>query len=214
MIALVEVGRYRRDLRASLERLLENALDWEHLPHVHAASFSAIRLIDAGPDGWCAEAALADARPVTIDLRLTGEGWITRTEVGGRTAAEICTHAASTGPDRCRVDVRFLVDCPAPGQQAAIGAYYQALYADLYDEDERLMMARADALRRGPEALKARRPVILADGTAATAPVYCPHQGLPLDAEPDADGLITCPWHGYRVDPRTGRFTPPDRAPR
>ena len=208
MSGLVEVGRYRRDLGASLERMIENALDWEHLPHTHASSFSAIRILDHGEAGWRAEAALADGRPVTIGLSLTDDGWITTTGIDGRTASEIRTAAWSTGPDSCSVEVRFLVPEPAPGQHAAIGAYYQRLYADLYDEDERLMMASAAALRRGPEALKLRRPVTLPDGTPASAPVYCPHQGLPLDAEPDDDGIITCPWHGYRVDIATGRCTP------
>lgn len=209
MRRLVEVGRYGRDLGASLERMIENALDWEHLPHTHAGNFSGIRVVEHGSDGWRADAKLADGRPVTIDLRLTDDGWITRTERDGETITEIRTVATGTGPNSCRVDVRFLVDSPAPDREAAIGAAYQLLYADLYDEDERLMIARAEALRRGPEALKLRRPVTLPDGTAATAPVYCPHQGLPLDAEPDADGIITCPWHGYRVDIRTGRCTAP-----
>ena len=46
MTALVEVGSYVRDLGASVERLFENALDWEHLPHVHLGSFA---LIAVGP---------------------------------------------------------------------------------------------------------------------------------------------------------------------
>ncbi|WP_131784475.1 Rieske (2Fe-2S) protein [Protofrankia symbiont of Coriaria ruscifolia] len=41
----------------------------------------------------------------------------------------------------------------------------------------------------------------------------CPHQGLPLDrAMIDADArTITCPWHGYRFDCKTGEcLTAPD----
>jgi hypothetical protein len=208
---LVEVRRYARDLGASLERLIENALDWEHLPHTHATSFRAIRATRHGSQGWAAEAILVDGGPVTIDLRLTENGWITRTEMDGRIASEIRTVATSTGPDSCRVEVRFLVQEPPPEREAAIGAYYERLYAELYDEDERLMIARAEAIRRGPEALKRRRAVLLPDGSRASAPVYCPHQGLPLGAEPDAAGMITCPWHGYRVDIITGRCTPPDQ---
>lgn len=209
MNELVEVGRYRRDLAASLDRLIENALDWEHLPHIHSSSFAALRVLEHGVDGWRAEAGLADGRPITIDLRLAGDGWVTRTQMDGRLVSEIRSKAASTGPDRCRVEVRFLLADPPAGQEAAIGAYYQRLYVKLYDEDERLMIARADAIRRGPAALALRRRTALPDGTAADAPVYCPHQGLPLDAEPDAAGFITCPWHGYRIDVRSGRCAPP-----
>ena len=49
------VGTYRRVLPVSVERMYENALDWEHLPYVHAGSFKAIEPIDAGPWGWRAE---------------------------------------------------------------------------------------------------------------------------------------------------------------
>jgi nitrite reductase/ring-hydroxylating ferredoxin subunit len=34
----------------------------------------------------------------------------------------------------------------------------------------------------------------------------CPHFGGPLDDAPvDDRGIVTCPWHGYRFDVRTGR---------
>ena len=207
MTALVPVGRYVRDLGASIARLYENALDWEHLPHVHAGSFAAIRLIAADVAGWRAEAALPDGRPLMLDLALDRDAgrWITRTSIGGRPASEIRTQAEATGAESCRVTVEFAVADVAEAKRAAAGAYYERLYADLYDEDERLMKARADAIRRGPKALELRRDVTLADGSVHAMPLYCPHQGLPLDAEPDADGVVACPWHGYRFDVRTGR---------
>jgi nitrite reductase (NADH) small subunit len=33
----------------------------------------------------------------------------------------------------------------------------------------------------------------------------CPHQGGPLGKGQLADARITCPWHGWRLDVRTGR---------
>ena len=209
MSSLVEVGRYTRDLGAALDRLIENALDWEHLPHLHDGSFSAIAVIEHGSEGWRADARLSDGQPITLDLRLSGDGWITRTYAGGRLATEIRSQAEATGPDSCRVHVRFLVADLPPEKHAIVGERYRALYARLYDEDERMMIARADAIRRGPAALKLRRTAKLPDGTDIEVPVYCPHQGLPLDPQPDANGSITCPWHGYQVYVRTGRCTPP-----
>jgi nitrite reductase/ring-hydroxylating ferredoxin subunit len=210
--ALVEVGSYTRELGAGVERLFENALDWEHLPHLHDGSFSGIRVIEHGPTGWRAEARLTGGRGVTLDLRLDEAGWVTRSFAGERVTTEICTRAEATGPDSCRVHVRFLVADLPKEKRLAIGDNYRALYARLYDEDERMMIARAEAISRGPGALKERRVATLADGTTAEVPVFCPHQGLPLDAEPDSDGVITCPWHGYRVDIRTGRCTAPFSA--
>lgn len=207
MTGLVRVGAYARDLGASLERLLENALDWEHLPHVHPGSFSAIEIVDASDEGWEAVAKLADGRPVRLTLALDRpeSRWVTRTWVDGSLASEIRSRAEATGARSCRVEVDFLVaDLPEDKRETA-GAYYRRLYAGLYDEDERLMVARAEAIARGPETLRARRDVRLADGSVHSVPLYCPHQGLPLEAEPDPDGIVTCPWHGYRFDVRTGR---------
>ena len=209
MNALVEVGTYTRDLGAGLDRLIENALDWEHLPHLHDGSFSAIRVLEHGRGGWRAEARLADGTPITLDLRLVEDGWFTRSYSGDRLTTEIRSRDEATGSDSCRVHVTFLVAAAPEAPREAIGERYRALYRRLYDEDERMMIARAEAIRRGPAALRQRRQVTLADGSEGEAPVYCPHQGLPLDAEPDTEVIITCPWHGYRVDARTGRCTPP-----
>jgi phenylpropionate dioxygenase-like ring-hydroxylating dioxygenase large terminal subunit len=205
---LVEVGTYERVLGASLDRLIENALDWEHLPHLHGSSFAAIEVLEHGPDGWRAEARLAEGTPVTLDLRLNGSGWVTRTFSEDRQSSEIRSEAEATGAHSCRVRVSFFVAGVSQDKRAVVGERYRALYERLYDEDERMMIARAEAIRRGPAALKERRTVTLPDGTLAEAPRYCPHRGLPLDAEPDADGIITCPWHGYRIDIRTGRCMP------
>jgi hypothetical protein len=40
-------GTYRRELPVSIERIYENAIDWEHLPYLHHNSFSAPQVIDA-----------------------------------------------------------------------------------------------------------------------------------------------------------------------
>ena len=34
----------------------------------------------------------------------------------------------------------------------------------------------------------------------------CPHRRGPLDSgELDCDGIVTCPWHGWQFDIRTGK---------
>jgi nitrite reductase/ring-hydroxylating ferredoxin subunit len=43
------------------------------------------------------------------------------------------------------------------------------------------------------------------DGVRRRHGTVCPHLGGPLEGAPLADGCITCPWHGYRFDVRTGR---------
>lgn len=201
----VQVGRYVRDLGASLTRMFENALDWEHLPHLHGSSFASIRLIQADATGWLAETTLpADPRPLRLDLRLRHGGWVTRTTRDGELLSEIRTVAEAAGERSCRVTVDFLVTGLPEAQRAAVGAYYQRLYAKLYDEDEAMMVARQAAIDRRAATRDSWRMVRLADGDYAV-PRACPHLALPLNAEPDAEGVITCPWHGYRFDVRSGR---------
>ena len=97
----------------------------------------------------------------------------------------------------------FVPDAPATDRGAA-GAFYVALFNRLVDEDEPKMIYRTQALRNGPAAHQARRTVTLQDGSEHAVPLVCPHQGLPLDCEPDEAGVMQCPWHGYRFDVRTG----------
>ena len=60
--SLALVGVYRRAVHASLERVWENVFDWEHLPHLHHQSFSAIECVDSGDWGWRARIALQPRR--------------------------------------------------------------------------------------------------------------------------------------------------------
>jgi nitrite reductase/ring-hydroxylating ferredoxin subunit len=41
-------------------------------------------------------------------------------------------------------------------------------------------------------------------GTLMAHSATCPHWLGPLHGAPDTDGVITCPWHGYRFDVASG----------
>jgi len=43
------------------------------------------------------------------------------------------------------------------------------------------------------------------DGEVLAVPTICPHLGGPLDDAAVEAGCVTCPWHGYRYDLRSGR---------
>ena len=43
---------YQRHLPVIITRMMENAYDWEYLPHVHESSFHAIELVNEGDWGW------------------------------------------------------------------------------------------------------------------------------------------------------------------
>jgi nitrite reductase/ring-hydroxylating ferredoxin subunit len=42
------------------------------------------------------------------------------------------------------------------------------------------------------------------DGTFHAIDNGCPHRGGPLGEGDLAGAIVTCPWHGYRYDVRTG----------
>lgn len=207
MTELATVAEYQRNLGASLERMFENALDWEHLPFVHSHAFASIDLVEERESGWQARVGTPQGGELLIDLELDREAgiWTTNSYAGDTLVGRIITQATATGANSCRVDIDFQVPDPDGPQRDAFSAYYPTLYAMLYDEDEAMMIARSDAVARGPAALAERQTVTLADGSTAKVARYCPHLGLPLDAEPDSDGTITCPWHGYRFDIATGK---------
>ena len=227
---LPHVGTYRRVLPVSLVRMYENTLDWEHLPHVHESSFKSIECLDSGPWGWRAITVSPGGDENEIELRLDRacRRWITRTLSGRNQGAEIWTHAFPIEAERVDIVVDFFVPGVAPEQREKVGNVYASLYSRLYDEDVAMMVERQRQLDRriergGPENREANlglrseltlpRSVELAGrsfllnesgGELVVYPALCPHQLGPLTDAPIVNGAVTCPWHGYAFDVRTG----------
>ncbi|MDP6376200.1 MAG: Rieske (2Fe-2S) protein [Pseudomonadales bacterium] len=232
--AIAHVGTYRRVFPVTLERMYENVLDWEHLPYVHASSFTSIRCLDYGAWGWRAEMTNPGGQTLLIELRLDIElrRWITRNLEGPARGAEIWTHAFEIGPERVDINVDFFVpDVPAEAR-AKVGQAYARAYETLYDGDVPMMVQRARQLNRRIEPLRAGDIVIgrsdelrerLDRGEALIAqhsgrefriaridngwvafPALCPHLLGPLDAAPIENGKVHCPWHGYEFDLASG----------
>lgn len=216
------VGTYRRAMNVSLERMYENALDWEHLPYVHSGSFSAIECLEAGSWGW--RAALKDdqGRDSLIELRLDREArrWITRNIEGAASGSEIWTHVFVTAERSLEIVVDFFVPGSNAENRGRIGDAYINLYHQLYDEDEAMMLGRQRELDRRIE-VRAEAEVSLPprselqlphafdlggrahvlreiDGALIAHAALCPHQLGPLTNACVESGEITCPWHGYR----------------
>ncbi|MCI0636001.1 MAG: hypothetical protein L0206_19110, partial [Actinobacteria bacterium] len=94
--SLTSVAVYRRTVAASLERVIENVLDWEHLPWLHRASFSSVELLDAADSGWRAKAGLQPAAPshaleIEVRFEASRERYVTRTLAGVGQGTEIWT---------------------------------------------------------------------------------------------------------------------------
>jgi nitrite reductase/ring-hydroxylating ferredoxin subunit len=227
---LPHVGGYRRVLPVSLERVYENALDWQHLPHVHRSRFASIRCHDYGSWGWRAEVRDPDDRASTLELVLdrSCRRWVTTVIAGFGAGAEIWTHAFPMAERRVDLVIDFFVPEVAESDRVRVGQSYAALYAGLYDEDVAMMVERQrqldrriDAARGGDRCvdlgardglslpmvfeLGGREFVLAAQGLDLVAyPARCPHQLGPLVAGARLDGTVVCPWHGYRFDLNTG----------
>jgi len=204
---MIEVGSLTRDIGASAHYAIEDELDWEHLPWVHASTFRSVDLVRADRSGWEANVVLTDGTPMLMRVTLDGDrlGYTNSTFTDGVENGRAVARLEPTGDRSCRMLLRFYVpEGPALDARAA-GEFYVSLFNRLVDEDEPKMVHREKFMTSGPAARRERKSVHLADGTPCEVPRLCPHQGLPLDAEPDADGVITCPWHGFRFDARTGQ---------
>ena len=144
MTALAEVGHYHRAFDVGIERLFENARDWEHLPHLHGANFRTLDLVAADRSGWRANVTLDDGQALAIDLRVDASGWVTRTEADGTLVSEIRTLAEAIGPERCQVSVSFTAGASARAKprRAVMRAYARCM------RDERMMVAAPPGQRR------------------------------------------------------------------
>jgi nitrite reductase/ring-hydroxylating ferredoxin subunit len=233
--ALTRIAVYRRALAVSEERVWENVRDWEHLPWLHRATFRSIALEEAGRWGWRARVGLQPERPgneIRLELRIEpgAPRYVARTLEGPGAGSEIWTSVAADGPERSRIEVEFWLPGVDAAETVGLGAFYTRLYERLWDEDESMMVRReqldpqpasppagSTGLDLGPlEALRARLPLCVevggrrwrlveVEGTVLVHSTVCPHWLGPLDAVPVEDGCVTCPWHGWRFDVRTGR---------
>lgn len=175
-----------------------------------------------------------DGPTILLELRVDDDarGYLARTLAGPGAGGEIRTRlAAARGGAATDVEVEFWLPDVAPASAAALGAAYTALYRRLWDEDEAMIVRRtellasadAPAAEDGPLPLGpladprtrlprcvawrgARWRVLELDGALVAHAARCPHRGGPLDEAPlAADGTVTCPWHGWRFDARSGR---------
>ncbi len=214
-------------LPVSLERLYENALDWEHLPYVHGASFNSVDCEAAGPWGWRARTTTARGERVTLELRLERDcrRWITRTLEGLNAGSEVWTHAFEVSSRRTDIVVDFFVPGVADAARTRVGDAYCSLYERLYDEDVAMMVERQRQLDARIDPEGAPTPKCLGALDVLQLPLHvdfggrgyyvarvdaelvahvsrCPHQMGPL--APVVAGVVRCPWHGYRFDAKTG----------
>jgi len=201
------VAVYERTIAASLARIWENVLDWEHLPWLHRSSFGGVRLLDESPAGWRAWITTrprADESLVAVEIDRPARRYVTRTTDGTGAGSAIWTTLEPQGARATRIRVEFEVPLADPSLADGIGAGYVRLYTRLWDEDEAMMIRRQRLL--DGESVGSLRSFEVG-GEIVTYPTICPHLGGPLEDAVVEDGCVVCPWHGYRYDVASGSET-------
>lgn len=174
-----------------------------------------------------------ERRSVVIELRLERKlgRWITSTLDGAGTGTEVWTHAFSLAERRTLVVVDFFVPGVDEARRMGIGRFYNNLYTRLYDEDVLMMSERQMQLDTSRDRIAENTaPIVLGSlaevcgrlpmtidcngqkfcvaesrGELVAYSTVCPHLLGPLGEAKVCEGIVECPWHGYRYDIRTGK---------
>lgn len=224
------VATYPRQIQASLARVWENVLDWEHLPHLHDTSFSYCELDQAGRWGW---RVWSDPdHGGHIELAVDKDRYVARSYAGGVQFSEIWTYLSAV--DDCTdIRVEFYATGVNDDNRGDIGELYLSLYRVLWDEDEAMMRERQRRLEQRRETRSTvnlgsiaqlrdkapvrfelnRREYLLSENTTGwvATPTICPHLLGPLESS-EQPGHLRCPWHGYEFDVKTGKCVTPDHG--
>jgi len=232
-INFTEVARYQRTIKASVARVWENVMDWEHLPHLHNTSFRYAELDEAGDWGWRIWSSVDNHSHVELCYDLPNDRYVARSYQNDQQLSEIWT-TVSPRNKTTDIVVRFLVRDVLPEKISSTGDFFRTLYTRLWDEDEKMMMERQLQLDTQPELhplevelgfedeLFASLPkfinlkrgkyrVIAIDGQLKVHSAICPHNLGPLNAN-IIKNTITCPWHGYQFDLDSGECVSPAEA--
>jgi len=151
---LTRIGGYDRRMPAAMDRMMENALDWEHLPWLHDSSFTWIKRLEAGDWGWrCRIGQPSTGKPQEITLELLldtpSRTWVSRVLKGMGAGSEIWTTAEAHNENELTVHVQFWMaglEGVAEEVLKSFGEGYARLYERLYDEDEGMMVERQSRL--------------------------------------------------------------------
>lgn len=152
--SLILVATYRRTFHASLERVWENVLDWEHLPWLHRSAFAAAELVEQTPVMWRAWVTLAPAERgkralIEIQTDIPNLQYWSRTRDGQGAGSEVLTLLSPVDEWTTNIVVEFRTPALPPEKARAVGEAYLRLYQRLWGEDERMMIRKQTLIDKG-----------------------------------------------------------------
>src|SRR5262249_54973961 len=120
-----------REIRAGIERIWENVLDWEHRPELQELYFNAADLFGLAVWGWRVALTKNPGTPdrrMVLELRADRENsrYRVRTLAGDGAGTEIWTVLTSLGPRRTAVEVRYYLPERDPQRLAMLASKYRA----------------------------------------------------------------------------------------
>ena len=156
--------------------MYENALDWQHLPHLHRSSFCSISCESSGGWGWRAETQSGTGDKLTsslVELRLDRDArrWITSNLAGPNAGVEIWTHAIEVSTRVLDIVVDFFVPNVPETAKAKVGMAYAKAYEVLYDEDVVMMTERQRQLDRRVDGVDESQVLELDSSVAQSVPL-------------------------------------------
>jgi nitrite reductase/ring-hydroxylating ferredoxin subunit len=224
------LAAYRREVPVGFDRLYENILDWQRLPCVHREWISAVACHDASARGWRATITLVDGTERLADVRLERreQRWLVRILGGPLAGAEVRSQAHAVAEERIQIVAELFAAVTPLMDRPALAQRFCRRWASVWDVDVAMMVERQRQIDRRIDGVQgtapqkrlglldqlrlpmrfdlAGRAYVLAevDGELLAFSARCPHQLGPLGGTVNADGTVTCPWHGYRFDVRSG----------
>lgn len=153
--------------------------------------------------------------------------WVTRTTAGLGKGTEVWTHAFELEENKIKIVVDFYIPKLPKFLKAMYSKKLVATYAKLYDEDLWMMATRQNELDRiklgksiervesielGPlSEIEEKLPLtfnfnnnpyklVKLNGDLLAFSTTCPHMLGPLQDGNIDEGIVECPWHGYKFD--------------
>ncbi len=223
------LGKVELEVAASAERMIENVMDWEHLPFVHAETFTSVEYLEGGPNWFRTRLGYVSGEVgiTVVTVAEEGDQWTVALEEGPEKGLVLHNVMTKVTPRRIWLDISVYVPELPPNEAArkALFYFHRRQLELIFAQDSEMTAGRQDVLDRTRarwglvpgatlgtvESVRARVPFFVTaegrrywvwhDGEAlALAAADCPHNGGLLPC-PARDGSERrCPWHGYTFD--------------
>lgn len=143
---------YRRRVQASLERVWESVLDWEHLPVLHPWSVAECYLLETHARGWTIRLHAHTRKGLSqtvqrLDTDRARNAYMLKTVEGVGEGTEIRSLLTQLGPDETDINIGIFVAEADEARLDVIGTGYLEMFARLWDEAEVMMRHRESQLR-------------------------------------------------------------------